>query len=986
MEDYGILDKNEILSHLAEIVERLKRMEEYLLVNTNQNNCKYTSLFTESKAFAIESFKELTDFISQYFPQLLSLQTQQKTVLEALLKEFESNDNLVQKTEAYKKYPDKDLNLDSEVDFHDLSGLSTKFRKLNQSSLQSEMLDTGMSTYDENESVGLSFRQYRTEKEKVSNNTPKNGTNTKNVESFREGGITTTLSTNSTTLNNPNFFQSFGTDTLTGIPHSLINENATISAPTLFGQRTLADNNTLIGNGTLFTRNFGDTIIGNQTTLVGNQTTMVELFNYILAKQTPEAIERFPNKSQNESDGQKSSFKETTIDDIKRTLGSTFRKAPTPTKEKEYVLALYDFAGGDNNELSFSKGARMTVLNDDVGQGWMECEMNGQRGLVPKQYKSVFTEPLPASLHGSKKSKCRFDIETTYASHDIVENANTENGLGKPVGCWSRFQNSLHQHYLSSGVSAENLLAYLFAVMMGVCFFVFINIGQASVLTYILKIDKSVLGESTGMLPFFDQLLTIVALSDVWGRRVVYSLGFLIMSIGLGLYPWATNLYTPFYSSLVFFRLIFAFGSSACSSMMTAVLSDYAHQKSRGRVSGSVGLVSGLGAVIGALVLPRLPNAIPPNDGAFNPIRITFLIAAGLSLFSSLIVGTFLQKKFIVPESDASPKRTVFSRLIEGFVAAKNPAIFLAYLGGYLARSDSIVITTFIPSWVTKHYLSVGECLAEEDLCSTASRLYSTLTGVAQVCALFGAPFYGIFADRISRHGTFLFGSFIGIFSFGSFFFIKTPTSWLVYVASCFSGLAQIGMIVTSMSLVSAFAPPEKRGSISGVYSLFGGIGILFNSRIGGYLFDSWNEGSPFLLISASHILGLKYHLSMPSHKLMLINSVAPAGVGPKVYFPQFVFAMLKRPAECPPNIAIFKVNLRLTKYDIRNYLEAIYNIRVLRVDTVRYMAKEMKDPLGRKKTLPAWKKAFVYLDKEWDGFPEEVPQEEFDKSIKYNA
>ena len=61
-------------------------------------------------------------------------------------------------------------------------------------------------------------------------------------------------------------------------------------------------------------------------------------------------------------------------------------------------------------------------------------------------------------------------------------------------------------------------------------------------------------------------------------------------------------------------------------------------------------------------------------------------------------------------------------------------------------------------------------------------------------------------------------------------------------------------MVIGSLSLVTnASIPPKVRGSVAGVSSFFGAIGILLNTKLGGYLFDSWKEGAPFLLVSIGH-------------------------------------------------------------------------------------------------------------------------------------
>ena len=46
----------------------------------------------------------------------------------------------------------------------------------------------------------------------------------------------------------------------------------------------------------------------------------------------------------------------------------------------------------------------------------------------------------------------------------------------------------------------------------------------------------------------------------------------------------------------------------------------------------------------------------------------------------------------------------------------------------------------------------------------------------------------------------------------------------------------------------TTFTSNIKQGTVAGAYSLFGGLGILFCTYVGGLLFDSWTRAAPFLV------------------------------------------------------------------------------------------------------------------------------------------
>ncbi len=59
--------------------------------------------------------------------------------------------------------------------------------------------------------------------------------------------------------------------------------------------------------------------------------------------------------------------------------------------------------------------------------------------------------------------------------------------------------------------------------------------------------------------------------------------------------------------------------------------------------------------------------------------------------------------------------------------------------------------------------------------------------------------------------------------------------------------MAEVGCIITSGVLIAEQAPDRLRGSVVGVFTLTGAIGILIASVAGGYLFDHWLKTGPFV-------------------------------------------------------------------------------------------------------------------------------------------
>lgn len=242
----------------------------------------------------------------------------------------------------------------------------------------------------------------------------------------------------------------------------------------------------------------------------------------------------------------------------------------------------------------------------------------------------------------------------------------------------------------------------------------------------------------------------------------------------------------------------------------------------------------------------------------------------------------------------------------------KDAQIGLGYLGGFIARASSVGISLFIPLYINAYFMRNGFCQGSPndpspDLkkeCRAAYVLSAELTGVSQLIALICAPIYGYLSDRYRRFNLPLLASSIfGIIGYISFAQLRSPEfknidgrggSPAVFFVVALIGISQIGAIVCSLGLlgrgvlgseggynlssqlrigqpqglassdVTETAPlmgtpmaskdgasrNHLKGSIAGVYSLFGGAAILLLTKLGGYLFDNLSTGAPFYMMA----------------------------------------------------------------------------------------------------------------------------------------
>ncbi|KAI7815931.1 hypothetical protein BC939DRAFT_482454 [Gamsiella multidivaricata] len=159
--------------------------------------------------------------------------------------------------------------------------------------------------------------------------------------------------------------------------------------------------------------------------------------------------------------------------------------------------------------------------------------------------------------------------------------------------------------------------------------------------------------------------------------------------------------------------------------------------------------------------------------------------------------------------------------------------------------------------WVIQHFIDLGWCsTAKGRTCGAAAGDTHILTGYGQGISLAFAPIFGYASERFKKSSVLAFAGFIGAIGSLPFAFTqKAPADKSNFAFVTLTGIGQIGMIVTGMTLVNGVhVDPKYRGSVAGVFSFCGAISIMFMARLGGYLFDAWMHGAPFVLMGIAHL------------------------------------------------------------------------------------------------------------------------------------
>jgi MFS family permease len=401
---------------------------------------------------------------------------------------------------------------------------------------------------------------------------------------------------------------------------------------------------------------------------------------------------------------------------------------------------------------------------------------------------------------------------------------------------------------LVQGVTITNMITYYMATVMSMFLMTFMPQFQPFLLADFLQIPESQQGVLTGNLAFVAELVILVSiggwgtLSDKTGRKLVFSMGFLLMALALFLYPSADSI-----PVLFLYRGLFALGAAAVTTMLATVIADYVVNEDRGKASGLQGMGNGIGAILTVFVALQLPKLfIARGLTSIAAGQLIYGIMAGLGVLSVVMLGLGLQNR---TQTQKEQKKSILQISREGFAAAKDPGIVLAYMAAFISRGDMAIVGTFFTLWIVT-YGTAEAGLSAADALSRAGMVI----GISQMVALITAPVFGMLVDRMNRANATILAVALASIAYGSTLVVRNPLDPAIYLVAVLIGMGEIGGMIASSVLIAQHAKSEIRGSVIGIFSFCGAIGIMVATGLGGQLFDHWLPQGPFVLFS---VLGL---------------------------------------------------------------------------------------------------------------------------------
>ena len=415
---------------------------------------------------------------------------------------------------------------------------------------------------------------------------------------------------------------------------------------------------------------------------------------------------------------------------------------------------------------------------------------------------------------------------------------------------------------LVEGVTKTNFFSICYGALTTIGLLTFISYATNYVLIENLAYERDQIGTIVGNLQVVAEIallcvfLPIGLLADKIGRRPVYSFGMFAMGLSYFLYPLATGI-----GELTLYRVIYAIGMGCATGMLGTVTADYPQNHTRGKMIAVTGILNATGVIFVSLVFARMPKNFA--DMGFDQItagKYAMWVVAGTCLITSIVVAFGLKKGTPTEEQKKIPyKEQIKAGLAEG----KNPRIMLAYAAAFVARSDLVILGTFLILWGVTAGVDAG--MSTSEATSVARLLFVT----SAMSALIASPIIGYLIDKFDRIVAVSFCMAIAACGYLSMFFVDNVLDPVYRPLFILLGVGQQCAFFAATTLLGQEAPTMKRGAVVGVFNLAGALGILISTGVGGRIFDSIGPSAPFIFIGVCNIFVCIFAI--------YVNKIAPS-------------------------------------------------------------------------------------------------------------
>ncbi len=407
---------------------------------------------------------------------------------------------------------------------------------------------------------------------------------------------------------------------------------------------------------------------------------------------------------------------------------------------------------------------------------------------------------------------------------------------------------SLGPIQLSPGVRPAHVYAKLFIAFVSIAMMAGVPLLNGYLLTEHLHLPRGQQGAVTGDLSFWVEVVAICLfypfgmLSDRIGRRPIITFGLVMVSMGYALMPFATSV-----GELLGARLVFAVGMASTVGVLATLTNDYPQEQSRGKLIALSSMSNILGAALMAGGISRIPSIL--IERGFDPVtsgKVMFLTAAALCFVTAFGARFGLAPGTPVARRDRADTRTLIASGLRG---VKNPRIALAYAGAFAARGDLVVKAAFLSLW------AIQDGFARDMNPGQAMARFGIMLIIMSAVSFISAPLFGWLIDRINRVSAAIIALTFASAGYLSMYFVTSPLDFAMLPYFIVISLGSSFMMKASLVLVGQEAPTSERGSVIAMNSMFGAVGILVFTLVGGRLFDNFAPWAPFVMAGAYQVL-----------------------------------------------------------------------------------------------------------------------------------
>ena len=391
--------------------------------------------------------------------------------------------------------------------------------------------------------------------------------------------------------------------------------------------------------------------------------------------------------------------------------------------------------------------------------------------------------------------------------------------------------------------------------------FLVVSFTTVGLLTAITGVQTNVLSENFGI-PARDQGQWISALvlwtefvliavfglvgvaADRIGRRQLFAVGLVFMGLSYVFHAYAGEVWELFGA-----RVIYAVGIGAATGMLGTILADYPQEVSRGRVVAVSGALTGLGVVLIKLMFGDGARVVVDRLGMPEESALTvgLLLIAAVGFVSAVVAAWGLQAGTPTKREDRPPVRELLTAGVRE--AVKNPRIAVAYAGAFVARSDLVILGSFLTLWGRFAVESAG--ISGSDAQAMSVRPFA----IAQTAGLIWIVVLGFLLEKRDRLLALAVAFTVATVGYLGMAFVDDLLAPASIPLLCMLGAGQISAFWGATTLIGREAPKASRGTVVGAFNLSGVLGILIFVALGGVLYDRYGPAAPFLMVGCANLL-----------------------------------------------------------------------------------------------------------------------------------